>query len=135
MTERGHWSYDGAIPDECFGFIYEIECTVTSKKYIGKKQMRRCVKLRPLKGKRNKRHQIVESDWKEYTGSCNDLNADIIAHGKSAFTFKIIKLCTCKWELAYEEARLQFERHVLLREDYYNGILNCRIGKKPKSMS
>jgi hypothetical protein len=27
---------------------------------------------------------------------------------------------------------MQFEKDVLLSEDYYNGIINCRIGKPPK---
>jgi len=38
-----------------------------------------------------------------------------------------------KWELAYFEISLQIENRVLLREDYYNGIINVRIGKPPKN--
>ena len=31
-------------------------------------------------------------------------------------------------DLAYMEAKLQFEKEVLLRDDYYNGIIQIRIG-------
>jgi len=33
-----------------------------------------------------------------------------------------------KGELAYMEAKLQFENEVLLRDDYYNGMINIRLG-------
>ena len=52
---------------------------------------------------------------------------------KSNFSFKILKPCDSKWELAYEEAKLQFKLDVLISNNYYNGIINCRIGKKPKN--
>tara|TARA_R110000744_G_scaffold147658_2_gene260686 strand:+ start:407 stop:724 length:318 start_codon:yes stop_codon:yes gene_type:complete len=98
--------------------------------YIGKKQIQKKIKMPPLKGKKNKRIKICESDWKTYTGSCNILNEHIEQHGKDSFTFKILQLCESKWELSYEEAKLQFQADVLVNESYYNGIINCRIGKK-----
>ena len=30
--------------------------------------------------------------------------------------------------MSYLEAKEQFDREVLLKDDYYNGIINCRIG-------
>ena len=48
--------------------------------------------------------------------------------GKDSFKFKILRWCDSKWELSYYEARLQFKEEVLLRNDYYNGIINVRIG-------
>lgn len=117
-----------------FGFIYEIVNNITGKIYIGKKQMISKKKRAPLKGKKNKRHYTVESDWKTYCGSCNDLLDDIKTHGKDKFSFYIIKYCRSKWELAYHEAREQFERGVLLSDLYYNAIINLRVGKKPKSL-
>lgn len=127
----GHWILDKdvVITPEVFGFIYEITNTTTNKKYIGKKQCISKKKLNPLKGKKNKRISITESDWKTYTSSSNELNADIIKLGKDKFIFKIIKTCCSKSELAYFEAKYQFDNNVLLREDYYNGIINCRIGR------
>ena len=130
--DLGHWTYNEDLPEDCYGFIYEIVNNINNRKYIGKKQTVRRIKRPPLKGKRNKRHTIVESDWKLYTGSCNSLNKDIEILGKENFSFNILKICYNKWELAYEEAKLQINLDVLLLDEYYNGIINCRIGKKPK---
>ena len=70
-----------------YGFIYVITNTVNGKRYIGKKQMKSVKKLKPLKGKKNKRHFDIETDWKEYMSSSNDLNLDITRFGKDKFTF------------------------------------------------
>jgi hypothetical protein len=130
--ELGHWSFDGIVPERIYGFVYIIENSTNSRKYIGKKQCLATVKLRPLKGKRNKRHVEKETDWKTYCGSSEQLLKDIENLGKDKFTFNIIKFCDSKSELAYCEAKLQFDNDVLLREDYYNGIINVRIGKIAK---
>jgi len=90
-------------------------------------------KMPPLKGKKNKRHKIVETDWRTYTSSSNELNDDIKKHGKENFRFEILQFCNSKWELAYYESKIQFQLDVLVSEKYYNGIINCRIGKAPKS--
>lgn len=129
MQDLGHWTTQTQIPDEPYGFIYIITNTVTNKKYIGKKQILTKRRKPPLKGKKRKRTSIIETDWKTYTSSSNELNADIATHGKQNFTFEILKFCSSKSELAYYEAKEQFDREVLLKEDYYNGIINLRIGK------
>ena len=130
--DLGHWQFDGIIPEGCYGFIYEITNNTTNRKYLGKKQMVKRIKRPPLKGKKNKRHIIQESDWKTYIWSCNDLNEHIDETGKENFSFIILDIGYNKWELAYKEAKLQFEREVLLSDEYYNGIINCRIGRRPK---
>lgn len=133
--DTGHWilSEGVNITENSFGFIYEITNTVTNKKYIGKKQCKSKLKRKPLKGKINKRIEIKESDWKVYTSSSNELNLDIEKFGKDKFVFTILKECGSKWELAYFEIKEQLDRNVLLREDYYNGIVNVRIGRPPKN--
>tara|TARA_R110002050_G_scaffold6130_7_gene25981 strand:+ start:10701 stop:11102 length:402 start_codon:yes stop_codon:yes gene_type:complete len=131
--DLGHWKFMGDFPKDCFGFIYQIQNLRTFKKYIGKKQVRKIIKRPPLKGKKNKRHVITESDWKDYTGSCTELNDEINVVGKGDFSFTILRICYNKWELAYYEAELQFQLGVLLRDDYYNGIINCRVGNRPKN--
>lgn len=132
MEDTGHW--DCSIINEStevpFGFIYLITNKVTNKKYIGKKQCLTVLKRAPLKGKKNKRHKTVETDWRVYTSSSRQLNEDIEEQGKDDFTFEILRFCDSKWQLAYEETKIQFEKEVLLSDDYYNGIINCRIGKK-----
>ena len=130
--DTGIWKVYEAIPENAFGFIYEITNTINGKKYIGKKQMTRKIRRKPLKGKKRKRIDHIESDWKTYTGSSDALNLDISTLGINKFIFKILKFCNSKFELSYFEAKMQFEKDVLLSEDYYNGIINCRIGKAPK---
>jgi len=135
MIDTGHWVLNESIEfDETyFGFIYEILNTITNKKYIGKKQMISKIRRKPLKGKKRSRIDFKQSDWKIYTGSSNDLNEDIKKYGKENFKFTILKFCNSKWELAYFECKIQLEKDVLLRDDYYNGIINVRIGSPPKS--
>jgi hypothetical protein len=130
--DTGIWEVCKPIPEDSFGFIYEITNTINDKKYIGKKQMVRKIKRKPLKGKKRKRIDFIESDWKTYTGSSDSLNNDIALLGLDKFIFKILKFCNSKFELSYFEAKMQFEKDVLLSENYYNGIINCRIGKAPK---
>lgn len=134
--DLGHWQTqllleEGKLP---YGFIYIITNIVSGKKYIGKKQMKSVKKMAPLKGKKNKRHKEIETDWKEYTSSSNDVNIDIQKLGKDKFKFEIIRLCDSKFELAYYEAKLQFDNDVLLKDGFYNGIINCRIGRAPRSL-
>jgi hypothetical protein len=134
--DTGHWllNEDVYIFENMFGFIYEITNKVNGKKYIGKKQCIRKIKRKPLKGKTRNRIDHKESDWKTYTSSSNDLNEDIQKHGKDNFEFRILKICGSKWELGYEEIKEQIARDVLRRDDYYNGIINVRIGTPPKSL-
>jgi len=133
--DLGHWilNEDVNIKEDSFGFIYEITNNVNKKKYIGKKQCKSKLKRKPLKGKVNRRIEIVESDWRDYTSSSNELNEDIEKYGKKNFTFKILRICQSKWELAYFEIKEQIDRNVLMRNDYYNGIINVRIGRPPKN--
>lgn len=134
--ELGHWfiSENVVIDENTFGFIYEITNVLENKIYIGKKQCFSKIKRKPLKGKTRCRRDIKESNWKFYTSSSNDLNNDITRLGKENFTFKILKACSCKWELAYYEIKEQIDRNVLFKTEYYNGIINVRIGRPPKNL-
>jgi hypothetical protein len=134
--DLGHWHLSEGLEykENAFGFIYEVHCLINNKRYIGKKQCISKVKRPPLKGKKKCRRSTKESDWKTYTGSSNELNADIARYGKDKFTFMILEWCNSKWELAYYEAKLQFKYDVLFDETFYNGILNIRLCKAPKSV-
>jgi hypothetical protein len=136
VIDTGHWSLSEGVTfnDQVFGFIYEITCLKTNKKYIGKKQCKTKLKRKPLKGKTRRRIEEISTDWKLYTGSSAELNKDIETYGKDSFSFKILKTCRSKWELSYEEIKEQIKRDVLLRSDYYNGIVNVRIGNPPKEI-
>lgn len=130
----GHWELSKNLDynEDAYGFIYEIECISTGKKYIGKKQCKTVHKRPPLKGKKNKRCSIVDTDWREYTSSSREVNNDILKYGKENFKFTILKWCNSKFDLSYSEAKIQFEREVLFKEQYYNGIINLRV-RRPKS--
>jgi spermidine/putrescine-binding protein len=129
MKDLGHWITCLTIPEEAYGFIYMITNLVSNKKYIGKKQMVSRRTKPPLKGKKRKRICMVESDWKTYVSSSNELVKDIETLGKENFKFEILRFCANKSQLAYYEAKEQFDREVLMKEDYYNGIINLRLGK------
>jgi hypothetical protein len=129
MEDLGHWTTTLTVPETAYGFIYMITNLVTNKKYIGKKQMVSKRTRPPLKGKKRKRIEFVESDWKSYISSSNELVQDLQKIGKEQFKFEILRFCSNKSQLAYYEAKEQFDREVLLKEDYYNGIINLRLGK------
>ena len=132
--DTGHWKVYGPVPEDAFGFIYEITNFTNGRKYIGKKQMKRKIRRLPLKGKKRKRIDFKESDGKSYIGSSDSLKIDIDTLGSNKFLFEILKFCNNKFELSYFEAKMQFDKDVLLDENYYNGIINCRIGKPPKQL-
>lgn len=126
------WTYQGKpineIPSEYIGFVYLITNCANGRKYVGKKLAKFKKTRPPLKGKKNKRRTEVESDWKDYWGSSDHLNEDVKTLGPENFTREILYLCTSKAEMSYLEAREQFERRVLETDDYYNGIINVRVG-------
>ena len=130
------WTYEGneisQIPDDYEGFVYLITNTTTGQIYIGKKLAKFKTTKPPLKGKKNKRRGTKESDWREYYGSSDRLNADVATLGEDKFTREILYLCKGRGELSYIEAREQFDRRVLETDDYYNGIINVRVGGSDK---
>ena len=126
------WTYQQQpleeIPEGYIGFVYLITNLTTGQKYIGKKLAQFKKTRPPLKGKRLKRRSTVESDWRDYWGSSERLQADVNTLGPENFTREILYLCKSKAEMSYLEAREQFERRVLETDDYYNGIINVRVG-------
>lgn len=131
-----YWTYEGnivnEIPDEYEGFVYLITNIQSGKKYIGKKLAKFKTTKPPLKGKKNKRRGFKESDWKDYWGSSDRLNADVAALGQDQFTREILYFCKSRAEMSYIEAKEQFDRRVLETDDYYNGIINVRVGGSEK---
>ena len=104
----------------------------TNQKYVGKKLAKFKTTKPPLKGKKNKRRGYKESDWREYWGSSDRLNEDVKNLGEKNFTREILYFCKSRAEMSYIEAREQFDRRVLETDEYYNGIINVRVGGSQK---
>jgi hypothetical protein len=126
------WTYNNEVvndlPEDVEGFVYIITNLTDNRKYIGKKLARFKTTKPPLKGRKNKRRGFKESDWREYWGSSDHLNADVMKLGKDKFTREILHYCPSRGILSYMEAKEQFDRKVLETDEYYNGIIQVRIG-------
>jgi hypothetical protein len=126
------WTYQGKtideLPEGYIGFVYLITNLTDNRKYIGKKLAQFKKSRPPLKGKKNRRKYTVESDWRDYWGSSDRLNEDVNTIGTDKFSREILFFCRSRAELSYLEAKEQFDRRVLETDDYYNGIINVRVG-------
>lgn len=125
------WLYKGQpvdqIDEKYKAFVYLIINKLSGRKYIGLKQTE-FSKTRTVKGK--KKRIKVESDWRDYWSSSEELKKDVEAHGIENFTREIIYFCKLKSHANYLEAREQMDCRVLENPDrYYNGIVNCRVSR------
>ena len=128
------WYYNGKefseTPNDYNGFVYLITEVDTGKKYIGKKNFYR-PKILPKNSKRTRRKRVkVESDWRSYFGSSEQVQRLVEEKGESNYKREILRLCKSKGEMSYYEAKLQFENDVLLSEEYYNEFIGCKIHSK-----
>ena len=126
------WSYKNKevkeLPKDCEAFVYLITNTTNGMMYVGKKLAKFKTTKKPLKGRKNKRRGTKESDWKTYWGSNSHLVDDVLRLGEKQFTREILHYCPTRGVASYLEAQEQFERKVLETDEYYNGIINVRIG-------
>lgn len=138
------WLYKGKLingvdemPDDCMGFVYKIT-TADGKMYIGKKSLYSVRKRRFGKkesalvtDKRKKLYEMVkkESDWKNYTGSNDELNK-IIKLG-IPYTREILQFAFGKKQLSYLETKQLFLNEVLEpHTNYYNSNINGTYFRK-----
>jgi hypothetical protein len=125
--------------DNWYGFVYKITrlnaLEGEPKFYIGCKKLKSIRRLPPLKGTKRKRTSVKKSDYETYYGSSNELLKDIEKYGKENFKREVLKMCTCQWQLKYEELWYQIKEDAIIKNEYYNAILNVRIGRPPKSLS
>jgi len=128
------WYYEDKLyedtPEEYQGFVYQITELDTGKKYIGKKFFWKPKTLPKTKTRKRRVKTRVESDWKSYYGSSKEVQQIVEDRGSDSFKREILRLCKTKGECSYYEAKLQFEFDVLLRDDYYNEFIGCKIHSK-----
>lgn len=104
-----------------------IENKISGKKYIGKKLTS---KSKTKMVNKKKKKFKVESDWKNYYGSSEDLLKDVKEFGKESFKRTIIRLCKTKAGSSYWEIFHQMTEHALLSDNYYNKFVGCRIRRE-----
>jgi len=119
------------------GFVYIINNNhpdSNKKYYIGCKKLLKRVKKKPLKGKKRARISYVDNNVDSYWGSSEELKSDIEQYGLDFFTKKVLHLCENQWEMKFLEMYEQMKANVLFDNSSYNGIINVRINKVPKSL-
>ena len=131
------WLYQGTVvdvlPEECVGFVYLITNKTDQRMYIGKKLAKfskttyKVVKQKNGVKKKKRIRSKIDSDWKEYYGSNDQLNKDVESFGRDNFTREILHYCNSKAVCSYIEAKEQFDRKVLESTDYYNGQISVRV--------
>lgn len=124
------WYYQG-IPVESIdiqeypSFVYCITNLLDNRFYIGYKQTL-FTKTKQVKGKKKK--VKVESDWRDYWSSSEELKGDVLQLGEQNFKREILHFCKSKSMASYLEAREQIDRRVLeTPEICYNRMVNCRV--------
>ncbi len=123
------------LPDNVVGFVYMITNQLSGRKYIGKKLSKfKKTKLKTsrLKNGTKKKTKIryeIDSDWQIYYGSNSVLIEEVKTLGSENFIREILRYCYSKNELNYYEAKYQFDKGVLLSNDWYNEWISVKVRK------
>ena len=136
------------MPENSYGFIYQVTHLPTNRKYIGKKVLyfERNVKLgkrelQALKEERKtkgiggrapaKKKVVKESDWRTYYGSQTEIK-ELVNNGKeSDFKREILKFVDNKKHLTYYECKYLFIYEVLENnKEYINDNILAKFYSK-----
>jgi len=147
MVTTPTWIYKGKViteisdmPENTFGFIYEVTHLPTGKKYLGKKQLMSVTnkalgkkELALITDKRlSKKKQVIkESDWKIYYGSQSEIKQLIKDGNKEDFKREILMFVPNKKLLTYYEDKYLYINEVIEKGDtYFNDNISGRFFKK-----
>jgi len=122
-------SWEGEPEDysDHLGFVYEIVELDTEMVYIGIKNFWKTVKLKPLKGKKNKRHRKRETDWKTYNTSSPIMQRKLEENPKN-YRKTILSCHNSISELKATEAYWQLWMWMNGRwSNCYNEMINLRV--------
>lgn len=134
-NDSGHWIYKGKsnfeVPLGAFGFVYLIEqkfpgADTTKYRYIGRKYLSKAktsskrVLLKSGAKVTKKKKSRVESDWRNYMGSCFPLLDEIEKLGKDSFRFEILCFANTKGQVNFLECFFQMRSNVLGDDSYFN---------------
>lgn len=121
------WLYRGEPfldPGEYYGFVYCITNLLSGRRYIGKKFF---WSLKRKQVNKVRKRYKVESDWKDYWSSSDELKEDVRTLGPELFKREILHLCKSKGTTNYLEAKEQFQREVLESKDWYNSWIQVKV--------
>lgn len=148
------WLYKGNeitslddMPNDVYGFIYEITHIPSGKIYLGRKQLvytrktkigkRESLKIKEEKKLNGERavspkfkYVSKESDWLTYYGSSDEVKGLINEGSLSDFKREILKYAFHKKQLNYLETKLLFTREVLERDEYLNSNILGKFFRK-----
>ena len=130
--EQGLWKYHnmsitGQPDKDVIGFVYQIFEKDTNKSYIGIKKFWKTIKMSPLKGMKNKRYKLIESDWRIYNTSSPLMQKKLKKNPKN-YDKIIIDFCTSVTEMKCNEAYYQLQYYISNRWNLlYNQIINLRV--------
>jgi hypothetical protein len=135
MDYENPWIYQGLeFTSEMIqghqGFVYLLENTSNGRKYIGKKYFVKPKVLPKTKKRKRRVRTVVESDWKDYYGSNDELKSELLAESNTIIVRTILKLCKTKGECSYYEIKEQLAVDALLKEEYYNSFIGCKIHRR-----
>lgn len=128
------------MPENTFGFIYEVTHLPTGRKYLGRKQLisvqRKALgkrELALLTDKRASKKKTVtkETDWKTYYGSHPEIKQMIKDKKQSEFSREILIFVPSKKQLTYYEDKYLYMKGVIEPgSTYFNDNISGRFFKK-----
>jgi hypothetical protein len=109
------------------GFVYLIEELPTGRFYYGIKRFWKRVIRKPLKGKKRRRIDYVESDWRSYKTS-NDKLQVFLKQYPEQYTCTILEQCESVTEMKAKEAFFQLNTYLHGDKDnMINEMINLRV--------